>query len=220
MNLNSFKSIKIATLTTFLLVGVSVVSAKSSIQNLTSKENTKEVPAPPSTSPASSSNGTQEHSIGFGLGQTFLYRDFSKNGEDKISAELLYNYSANHSFDLLINYHYSSHSLGNTETIIQGLVSSVKAKLFQFDNLSPFVLAGLGFYSPKVKRLVHNTLKESETKIVFGWNMGIGFDLKLNRHFMTGMLLQYHNPFDVQQGLDPEVEGSYFKLLLTSYYTF
>lgn len=178
------------------------------------KQPTKPLPAKPS------SGGLQSHSIGIGLGQTFLLGDFGDNGEDKIAADLLYAYKASHSFDFYANFHTSAHKLRETKSTITGLALGIRGRAYQFDAFAPFIVAGLGFYQPKVKRYVDTTLLESEEKITFGVHVGGGADLQLSRRVSVGVMGHYHNPFDVQQDLGPDVEGAYFKLLLTAMYHF
>lgn len=163
------------------------------------------------------------HSFGIGLGETFLAGNFRKHGEDSITFDGYYDYSASYTFDLLVNAHYSKHSNQEEYVTTQGAVLSIKTKLYQFDAFSPFVLGGLGFYRPKVKRYISpnssdKTLIESEGKTAFGMNLGLGADLKLNNLFSVGVIGHYHNPFDIKQNNGPDVEGSYFKLLLTLMY--
>lgn len=173
-----------------------------------------------SSTAANSTSGwglTHAHSIGIGFGQTFLMGNFGDYGEDKIALpDLLYSYSASHSFDMLVDAHYSKHSYNNRTVKIPGASVSVKGKLVQFDAFSPFGLAGLGFYRPQIS----DGPWESKAKLTFGLNLGFGGDLKLNDMFTVGVLVQYHNPFDVKQSNAKKVEGSYAKLLITGMYTF
>ena len=205
----------------FMMAGAFFVSAnaKSTIQKLTSKEKAEEAQTATPAGPRITSS-LKKHSVGIGLGQTFLKGQFDNNGDDKITADILYNYSASHSFDLLIDFHYSKHKFRQTDVQLLGTAIGIKAKLFNFDAFAPFGVAGLGFYSPKTKRMVNNQLLESESKIVFGTHIGVGADLRLNSKFTIGLLRHYHNPFDVKQEVGPEVEGSYFKLLITGFYSF
>lgn len=203
-----------------LVVSASLFSAekKKAIQKLTSKEKSEEVAQkiPESTS----SDTVNVHSLGLGIGQTFLQGKFDKHGEDKITFDLYYNYSASHSFDLLANVHYSEHSFLQKKVTLPGLAIGIKSKLFNFDSFAPFALAGLGFYRPTVTRAVYNIMTESKAKVTFGTHFGAGAELRLNRHASMALLGHYHNPFDIKQELGPEVEGSYFKLLLVGFYSF
>ena len=156
------------------------------------------------------------HSVGIGIGQAYLNGDFSDSGANDLSWDILYNYSASHTFDLLINLHTNSYTRDMQEVSLFGLASSVKAKFFHFDNFIPFVLGGMGMYAPKITTSSY----ESERKIAFGLNAGAGLDLKLNRHFRVGALFQFHNPFDVQPENGPEISGAYYKLLFTTFYSF
>ena len=192
--------------------------AKESIKGLTSDQKAKKVePAIPSTRNTST---LKKHSIGIGVGQTFLMSDLSDYGEDKITWDLFYNYSASHSFDFIANFHSSKHSYQGFYSQITGLALGIKAKTFQFDNFSPFGMGGFGFYQPKVKRNIGGTMTESKTKLTFGFHVGAGADLRLNERFTVGVMATYHNPFDVKQDNQPEVKGSYFKLLMNTFFTF
>lgn len=212
-----------------LTAGLSSVSAKSAIQNLTSRKKAQSVQKTATSGNSGKSSlsaqipsGLKKHSLGIGVGQTFVAGDFADHGENKITWDLLYNYSASHSFDLLTNFHLSKHEFRETYSRLLGLTMGIKAKLFQFDAFSPYALGGFGFYSPKVRRRIgdNNTLVESESKVAFGYNLGVGGDLRLNEIMSVGLLAQYHNPFDIKQDVGSEVEGRYYKLLITTFYTF
>lgn len=164
--------------------------------------------------------GLQRHSLGLGIGQTFLRSDFEDNGEDKITFDLYYNYSASYSFDFVANLHFTDHEFRNTATELKGLALAIKGKLYQFDAFAPYALGGFGFYKPQVTQNVNNVLRESDSKLVFGINFGAGVDLALNERITVGALLHYHDPFDVKQETGNKIEGSYYKLLITAMYTF
>lgn len=164
--------------------------------------------------------GLQKHSLGLGLGQTFLRSDLEDNGEDKITLDLYYNYSASYSFDFVANLHTSEHKFRNTKAELLGLALAIKGKLYQFDAFAPYALGGFGFYKPSVTQLVNGVLRDSDDKLVFGMNFGGGVDLALNERVTVGALFHYHDPFDVKQETGSNIEGSYYKLLLTAMYTF
>ena len=203
-----------------LVTGTQTVMAKSAIQDLTSKKKAETVQGSTSSLSSQIPKGLNKHSLGVGIGQTFVAGDFADHGEDKITWDLLYSYSASHSFDLLTSFHVSKHEYQNQYTRLMGGTIGIKAKLLQFDAFSPFGVGGFGFYSPKVKRNVGGRLIESESKVTFGYHLGAGADLRLNDRVTVGLLAQYHNPFDVKQDLGTEVEGRYYKLLITTLYTF
>lgn len=163
----------------------------------------------------------RKHSIGLGLGQTFLMGQFSERGDDGITPDFYYSYSVSHSFDLMGNFHYSTHQEKNSQVTVAGLSLAVKARLFHFDSFSPFAFGGLGFYRPTETRQVGRRNLTSASKFVFGTNFGVGGDLQLSDRFSFGTLLHYHDPFDVEQNDGtPPVEGSYYKLLVTLMYSF
>ena len=230
---NVLSSVKVFARTVLLSAGLLSFSTwgNSRIQQLTSKKEAskaeKELERQSTASPAERGleasqipGGLHRHALGVGVGQTFILGDFKDNGKNQITADLLYSYSASYSFDLLTNLHYSKHKFNKRYVQLSGLSIGVKGRFFHFDSFSPFVLAGLGFYSPKMKREVEGRLTVTDSQIVFGPHGGGGVDLRLNDNLAMGMLAQYHNPFDVKQELGPQVEGSYFKLLLTVFYIF
>ena len=178
-----------------------------------------------SSSPSYSSSATprrlQQHGLGIGLGQTFLLGNYGKYGEDKITADILYSYAASYSFDLLVNAHMSEHEDVNERMKVMGLTTSIKARVVEYDNFSPFVLGGLGFYAPQAKRLNDQGKNEwSDQKVTFGLNFGGGVDLRLNENYVVGVLGQMHWPFAIEQDDGPDVKGYYFKLLITGMYLF
>jgi opacity protein-like surface antigen len=161
-----------------------------------------------------------KHSIGLGIGQTFLRSDLGENGNDKITPDLYYTYSASYSFDFVANMHYSKHEFMNRSSTIRGLALSIKGKGFQYDAFSPFVLGGFGFYLPSAARIINGVPTETRKQLVFGVNVGAGVELRLNNEMSVGVIAHYHDPFDVRQEVGPELEGSYMKLLIVASYTF
>jgi hypothetical protein len=176
--------------------------------------------APRSYPRTSSNRKLQQHGLGIGLGQTFLLGNYAEHGQNKITMDLLYSYAASYSFDLLVNAHTSEHKDLRERMRVTGLTTSIKARLVEFDNFSPFVLGGLGFYAPKARRIIDGSPKWSDQKITFGLNFGGGADLRLNDHYVVGILGQMHWPFEVQQDTQADLKGYYFKLLITGMYLF
>lgn len=162
----------------------------------------------------------QQHGIGLGLGQTFLMGNYGKYGEDKITLDLFYSYAASYSFDLLLNAHMSEHKDNSERMKLMGLTSSIKARLVEFDNFSPYVLGGLGFYAPRAKREINGDNDWSDQKLTFGLNFGGGFDLRLNDQYVVGILAHIHSPFSIEQDKGSDLKGYYAKLLITGMYLF
>jgi hypothetical protein len=103
---------------------------------------------------------------------------------------------------------------------VMGLTGSIKARFIEYDNFSPYFLGGLGFYAPQAKRNVNGDNQWSDRKITFGLNFGGGLDLRLNDNYVVGVMGQMHCPFQVRQDEGPDVQGYYFKLLITGMYLF
>lgn len=193
---------------------------KPNIHNLTSDKTAQKVSNNIPEASDRIPGAVHKHSIGIGIGQTFLRSDLGDNGNDKITPDLYYNYSASYSFDFLANLHYSKHTYLNREATIKGLALAIKGKGFQFDAFSPFVLGGFGFYLPSVTRIQAGVPTETRSQLVFGVNVGAGVELRLNDEATVGVIAHYHDPFDVRQDVGAKLEGSYMKLLIIASYTF
>nr|BDT29801.1 outer membrane beta-barrel protein [Bacteriovorax sp. HI3] len=220
--------LKIVLMTPVFMAGVFVSPAqaqekqiKPNIHVLTGEESAKKVNNNiPSASDSRIPDEINKHSIGIGVGQTFLRSDFHDHGTDKITPDLYYNYSASYSFDFMANLHWSKHKYLNRDVTIKGLALSIKGKGFQFDAFSPFVLGGFGFYEPSATRNINGVLTKTREQLVFGMNLGAGVELRLNSQATVGVIAHYHDPFDVRQENGPDLEGSYMKLLILGMYTF
>lgn len=203
-------------------MGTNFAFAKKSIKQITSKQEAEKVAQeiPESIAPDRQPDRIHTHSVGVGVGQTILAGDFRDNADDSITADLLYTYRASHSFDMFADLHYSSHSFKKQRVTLSGLALGIKGKLFEVDSFSPFLLGGFGFYQPSAKRYVDGVLTSTKKKVTFGYHFGGGMELRLNNHYSIGVLIHYHNPFDVKQEVGTKLEGSYFKMLITAMYTF
>jgi hypothetical protein len=214
--------------TPVLLAGVSFSGAalseenqvKPNIHQLTNEKSAKKVSNDILEASERIPGQVHKHSIGLGIGQTFLRSDLAQNGNDKITPDIYYNYSASYSFDFVANLHYSEHSFVGRTATIKGLALAIKGKGFQLDAFSPFALGGFGFYLPQVKRMQNGVLTDTRTQLVFGVNVGVGGELRLNDEATVGVIAHYHDPFDVRQDTGEKLEGSYMKLLIIASYTF
>lgn len=174
----------------------------------------------PSGTSSAAPRRLQQHGLGFGLGQTFLLGNYGKYGNDKITVDLLYSYAASYSFDLLVNAHVSEHKDEDESMRVMGLTGSIKGRFVEFDNLSPYFLGGLGFYAPRAERKSGDDTKKTDQKVTFGLNFGGGVDLRLNDHYVVGVMGQMHWPFKIEQDDQSDLKGYYFKLLITGMYLF
>lgn len=213
-------------LTPVLVAGVFVstpsVEAKPNITQLTSDKSAQEV-ASETQRPMNFSripDDVNKHYFGIGIGQTFLFGDFEKNGTSKITPDFFYNYSASYSFDFMANLHYSKFEYKENSVQLPGLAFSIKAKGFQFDAFSPFALGGLGFYLPMAKYMTNDGMVKTHSRLVFGFNFGGGAELRLNDKVNVGVIAQFHHPFKVKQEDARDLSGSYMKLLITGMYSF
>ena len=226
------KFLKIVQITPVLMAGVLFLTkayaeekqVKPNIHQLTNEKTAKKVTSENAENEDNSHripNELHKHSLGIGIGQTFLQSSLGDNGNDKITTDLYYNYSASYSFDFLANAHYSTHHYLNRSATIEGLALAIKGKMYQIDAFSPFVFGGFGFYNPSESRADSSgVITETKSQIVFGINAGVGVELRLNSTYTIGAILHYHDPFDVRQDVGPKLEASYVKMLLTVLYTF
>lgn len=162
----------------------------------------------------------QRHGLGLGVGQTFLLGGYGKHGDSSITADLLYSYAASYSFDLLVNAHFSQHKDDNERMKLLGTSAGIKARLVEYDNFSPYVVGGVGFYAPRAKRQRSTGTEWSSQKVTFGVNFGAGVDLRLNEEWVVGLLAQLHAPFVVEQDGQKDLRGYYAKLMFTGMYQF
>ncbi len=200
-----------------IMLGSSYVTQATTVKALTSKKNAKKVAQ--ELPLASFGSGIKKHSFGLGIGQIFLRGGFADHGANQMTVDLYYNYSVSYTFDLLTNLHYNELHKKAESAKLKGLTTAVKFKLYQIDEFAPFVMGGLGIYAPEERRYVDGVVTASERRMTMGWNGGFGADLRLNRKFIVGMLVHYHDPFDVEQDIGNKVRGAYTKLMVTLLYT-
>ena len=197
----------VLTAMSFLFLGPNAI-AKDSVEKVKKQVTSNAVTA--------ASREIHKHALGIGLGQTFLMGKFENKGDNSITADLLYTYTASYSFDLMLNIHNSHHTYKEKAVWLRGYTMSIKARSYEFDAFSPFLLGGLGFYMPQIT----DSDGTSDAKFTFGYNFGAGVDLRLNHKMVIGIITQFHKPFEVKQDETDNVKGSYLKLLLTAMYLF
>jgi len=160
---------------------------------------------------------TRTHIVTLGIGQSLLFGRYSKNGEDKITADLYYAYRSSYTWDFIANVHQSKHKKSGRWAKIQGLALGIRGNLFHYDQFVPFVMGGLGLYRPQIE----DGGVTSQRQTVLGWNAGAGVELQLQRHFAIGLIAHLHNPFKIKaDGNRPKLKGRYAKCMMTASYIF
>ena len=93
-------------------------------------------------------------------------------------------------FDLDLNFNYAPHSSGANKI---GAFSGTTALrfAFAFDQLLPFITAGVGFYRNSATL---SGVTSSATG--FGFNFGGGMDVEIGSNFRLGLLARYHPVFN------------------------
>ena len=172
-----------------LLTGASVAWTQGERVGLISQLERRGKEGSPQTAPPSFNTNrrgpripgkTRAHSLGLGIGQTFLFGNLGDYGQDSIALppDLYYIFSASHSFSFIANLHYSAHKNDSDQspnhdrdrTQLMGLALGIKGKLWEFDAFSPHLIGGLGFYHPQVR----DTTTQSKNQIVLGTPSGTG----------------------------------------------
>ena len=187
------------------------------ILDLTSLETSRQVASQiPEDRPVSRAAAvvSNKHMLGVAFGQNYFFSDFSKWTEDELGYDFYYEYLASMSFGVMTNFHYISSRRGDNKLRVVGTDASIKVYFYHFDHFAPYFAGGVGFY--------HLALNDTHgNSFAFGNNLALGFDLVLNEHIKVGMLLHYHNPFDLRDQISGvNLEGSYFRALLLISYIF
>lgn len=162
----------------------------------------------------------KKHGVSIAYGQNFLLGDFGDLGDDSTNVDFYYHYRASYTFQLLVNAHLNKFQKNSQEIKLMSLNTSIKAKMFDFDSFAPYLMGGLGFYSPNAKRIINSQSITTGSNTVFGLNFGGGVDLNLNNQFSAGFLAHYHYPFKASIDNQPDLKGSYLKLLVQLTYYF
>ncbi|MCX6113576.1 MAG: outer membrane beta-barrel protein [Proteobacteria bacterium] len=98
-------------------------------------------------------------------------------------------YAPSNMFDLDINLVYSPHSNGaNSANLFYGTIGLKTG--FKFDQLSPFLTAGVGIYRNSIQ-----LGGVSDSAAAFGFNVGGGMDIDLGKWFRMGLLVRFHPVF-------------------------
>lgn len=166
--------------------------------------------------PARSEKKIHSHTIGYGVGQTFLFGDYKDIADNHLGHQFFYSFKTSYSFDFSSGIHLSRHDEDNRDLKMAALWTNIKATFFDFDTFAPFVTGGFGFYWPRVEA----GPLESKSKTVFGINFGVGADLQFNSHWAIEFLTHFHKPFATRYENNQKIKGSFFNILIALLYTF
>jgi len=150
----------------------------------------------------------------FGVGQNFLQGEqFKNHGSEEIGIDFYHLYKVNPKFELATNYHSNTFDNGSKDVTLSGINFGLKFNLLTDSHLTPYAIAGLGFYKPHVSSI-------DDSKFALGNHMGAGIDLRITKKIGVGALFHHHNPFDVKTSGGERIKGSYNKLMLTISFDF
>ena len=131
-----------------------------------------------------------DFSFGADIGQVgFSGTGLSSYGTNGFGYGGYLSYAASDLFDLDFNMLYSPHKgQGNTANATYGTLA-LKFGM-SFDQLLPYITAGVGFYHNAV-----NFSGVSDSATAFGFNVGGGLDVELGSMVRLGLLVRYHPVF-------------------------
>jgi hypothetical protein len=132
------------------------------------------------------------HNLSLGIGQIFLTGDLSNAYDNSLGFQAQYTYGVSDLFSFESNFGFSSHSRAPATLSMIHLVTGLRSNLIYFDQLVPFLSAGLGFYRPSYGF----SSGANVSGLLFGLNLGTGVDLLISDQFFFGTRLTFHNMFD------------------------
>lgn len=159
-----------------------------------------------------------QHAAGLSLGQVILLGDFSTHFSDSLGFQITHQYDASDLFGVLTHISLSSHSdtTGTDDLSIKGITPNLKANLAYFDKIIVYTYGGFGLFSISEK-----TGGRESSVTTIGFDLGGGFDLELNEHFLFGTTLSFHNLFGkTDKATAVSVGGTYVALFLNVKYVF
>ena len=129
-------------------------------------------------------------SFGANLGQVGLTGSgMSAYGTNGFGFGGYLSYAASDLFDIDLNMIYSPHSNGSNSA--HDTYGTIALKFgMSFDQLLPYLTAGVGFYRTSVDYTVG-----SDSGTSFGFNVGGGMDVELGSLVRLGLLVRYHPVF-------------------------
>jgi opacity protein-like surface antigen len=156
------------------------------------------------------------HNLALELGQVFLVGDASKYS-DSLGTRVNYTYGVSELLAFESTLAYSSHSEGKYSQL--SLMSGVRMNLSNYDQMVPYVNAGIGFFRPS-KDIDE---KASYSATLFGLYAGAGLDLKLSKEFFFGPSIQLQNAFGTSRDTTVgrvSLGGSSINFMARAGYTF
>ena len=144
---------------------------------------------------------SEHHVLGFSLGQSALFGEWSKTYSDNMSYGIYYEYEASPVFSFMLNLGTASYNGGVDDSLsIKSIEPDLKVNFVYFDHLAIYGFGGFGFYSIKQKVNI-----ASGSTFNFGMNLGFGTELKISDHFVFGPAIQLRSIFSK---IDKEAKNS------------
>ena len=136
-----------------------------------------------------------EGDLSFGLdlgGVGFVGDGMTVYGANGFGYGAFLTYAPSELFDLDLNFVYSPHkSNGNEANAFYGTIG-LKFGM-TFDQLMPYLTAGVGFYRNSIgESTINGTTYSSTYAASFGFNFGGGVDIDVGRYMRLGLLVRYH----------------------------
>jgi hypothetical protein len=155
-----------------------------------------------------------KHFLSLGLGHISIYRDFNDYGESGLLPSFIYSYEREKKYFPVLELHHYKNNYRGMFFSTSSINFALGHNLINVDSFYLSPLIGLGIYLPKVKRPIDGQLLDTESKAVFGANLGIDSILKLNESYGVGFKYQLHAPFSIKQVIGEELHGHYSTLII------
>ncbi len=156
------------------------------------------------------------HNASLNIGQVFLVGTLSDDFENALGTEANYTYGVSDLFGFEGNVGYSSHNgsvSGAQKLSLFHANAGIRTNLVYFDQLVPYLAAGLGFYNVSIRRASYEL-----DGLLFGLHVGAGTELFLNDRFFFGARLMYQNMFSSSKadslGTNRELGGAFISFLV------
>lgn len=138
----------------------------------------------------------KRHQVSFGLGQFFMFNDFSEHISDSFGFQLGYQYKS----ELPVNFRMDVEHISSGNNSVTGFKPTFAYKIYQQHGMSFEPIGGLGFYNISI----------GDSDTVFGFHIGARANLMLNDKYEVFFSTSYNNPFESGDN----VGGSYQNLLI------
>jgi len=155
-----------------------------------------------------------DFSVGLNIGQASLIsNNMDQYGTVGFGVGGFLTYAPSDMFDVNVDLVYSPHGKGGNEA--NSIYGTMDLRmLLKFDEVFPFIAAGAGFYRNSLSGV------NAGSATTFGFNAGLGLDVKLGKRFVVGIITKYHPVFDKELSAGVPAIGDFWDAMLRFGFTF